>query len=579
MSEPDKPLEPAVAGVRIRWGVRIPLRDGVHLNGTLYLPPRHETPTPALFTLTPYIAQTFHDLGMYFAAHGFPFLGIDVRGRGNSEGDFRPLLNEADDAFDIVEWIARQPFCDGKVAMWGGSYGGYVQWAAASRLPRHLATIVPVASPCIGVDFPIRNNIAAPYWMQWLTLVAGRTSQDKMFWNAERYWGATFRRWFESGAPLKALDEQIGMPSAVFQEWAQHPHPDDYWDSYNPTPEQYARIELPVLTITGHYDGDQLGALAHYQRHLQNATAEARSRHYLVIGPWDHSGTRVPMREFCGLKVGPESMIDMPRLHLEWYRWTMQGGPKPALLKKRVAYYVMGAECWRYADDLEEVTERLEPLYLQSNGVADDVFASGMLTRNRGGSQAPDRYVYDPRDVSLAELESTVDPENRADQCMIHARTGKQLVYHSAAFAEPVEISGFFRLSVWLAIDQPDTDFRASVYEVKVDGSAILLSMDSMRARYRLDPRVPRLISTREPLCYDFNRFMFVSKRLERLSRLRLVIGPVSSIYHEKNYNSGGIVADESVEHARTVTVSLYHDREHASVLYVPIGRMGQPHV
>src|SRR5687767_9716907 len=91
------------AEVDMQWGVRIPLRDGVHLNATLYLPRNHSKPTPVIFTLTPYIGQTYHDRGLYFAAHGYPFLTVDVRGRGNSEGVFEPNINEGRDGHDVVE--------------------------------------------------------------------------------------------------------------------------------------------------------------------------------------------------------------------------------------------------------------------------------------------------------------------------------------------------------------------------------------------------------------------------------------------------------------------------------------------
>src|SRR6185436_9748370 len=124
----DRSAESQAARVRLQWGVRIPLRDGMALNATLYLPQSQNGPAAAIVTLTPYVGQTYHSRGMYFAAHGYPFLIVDVRGRGNSEGDFRPLIGEARDGFDVIEWLARQPYCNGRVAMWGGSYGGYVQW-------------------------------------------------------------------------------------------------------------------------------------------------------------------------------------------------------------------------------------------------------------------------------------------------------------------------------------------------------------------------------------------------------------------------------------------------------------------
>ena len=114
----------------LRWGVKIPMRDNVELNATLYLP---KTPdgwplkTPVIFTLTPYISDTFHARGAYFASHGYVFALVDVRGRGNSGGEFEPFANEPRDGHDVVAWLAKQPFCDGKVAMWGGSYAGFDQ--------------------------------------------------------------------------------------------------------------------------------------------------------------------------------------------------------------------------------------------------------------------------------------------------------------------------------------------------------------------------------------------------------------------------------------------------------------------
>jgi putative CocE/NonD family hydrolase len=556
----------------MQWAVKIRLRDGIDLNATLYLPENQTKPSPGIFTLTPYIGQTYHDRGLYFAAHGYPFLAVDARGRGNSEGVFKPNINEAKDGHDVVEWLARQPYCNGQVAMWGGSYAGYDQWATAKEFPPHLATIVPVASPYIGVDFPYRCNVPSPYLMQWLTLVAGRTSQDKLFWNNELFWGERFRKWFESGAPFKDLDSQLGNPSSIFQEWLEHPHQDDYWDGYNPTSEQYGRFSIPILSITGAYDGDQPGALTHYREYSRNTSTAGRERHYLVIGPWDHAGTRSPQAEFAGIKCGPASLVDLPKLHLEWYAWTMQSGPKPQFLKKNVAYYVMGAEKWRYADALEDITARLEPLYLHSITNPTDVFMSGCLTTEGALQSGPDHYVYDPRDVSHAVLESAVDPWSAADQRMVHALAGRRLIYHSAPFEKGREVSGFFKLVAWIAIDQPDTDFKVSIFEIGVDGSSLLLSEDWLRARYREGLRKENLICTKEPLLYNFERFTFVSRLIRQGSRLRIVIGPINSIYSQKNYNSGGLVSAESIQDARTVTVKLYHDASHPSALYIPFG-------
>src|SRR5687767_233216 len=229
---------------------------------------------------------------------------------------------------------------------------GFAQWATAKEFPPSLVSIVPVTSPFRGVDSPMRNNVFALYAMQWLTGVSGHTLQERIVAD-QAFWRGKFRTWFEQGGAFNTLDTFLGNPSPAFQEWVAHPQRDAFWDSFSPTADQYARISLPILTITGAYDGDQLGALEHYREHLKHATPEACSRHYLIIGPWDHPGTRSPQRHFGGLSIGPESLLDLPKLHRDWYAWTMQGAPKPAFLSKRVAYYVAGAERWRYADSLE----------------------------------------------------------------------------------------------------------------------------------------------------------------------------------------------------------------------------------
>ena len=570
----DNPPVPDPGGpVDFQWGVKIPMRDGVRLNATLYRPQAQRDPLPCVFTLTPYIAQSYHDRGMYFAAHGYVFLSVDVRGRGNSEGEFAPLLQEAHDGHDVVEWLAQQGWCNGKVTMWGGSYAGYDQWATAKEFPPHLATIVPVAAPFAGVDFPRHNNIAYPYDMQWLTFTSGHAGQEKIFGD-DKFWIAKYRQMYEAHAAFKQFDTLLGNPSPIFQTWVAHPQMDAYWDSYNPTDAQFAALDLPILSITGQYDGDQPGALTFYRRHLQHASAHAKARHYLVIGPWDHPGTRTPQADVGGLRFGPASLLDMNKLHKQWYDWTLKDGTKPEFLLDRVAYYVLGggAEEWRYAASLEAVTAESRPLYLDSrDGSASDVFASGSLNPGKANGTRPDHYVYDPLDTSSAAVQSVSTPNWLTDQRILLQQTGKYLFYHSAAFEKDVDIAGFFKLSAWLALDQPDTDFYAVVWEVLPDGSAVFLADDTLRARYRAGDRSAKLVPKGVVQRYDFERFPFVARRLQAGSRLRLVFAPLNTLYSEKNYNTGGVVSEETGKDARSVSVRLYHDAQHPSALFVPI--------
>lgn len=556
--------------VDFEWGVKIPMRDGVRLNATVYKP-KGDEPAPAIFTLTPYIADSYHSRAYYFAQQGYAFLLVDCRGRGNSEGSFEPFVNEGRDGHDIVEWLAGQPWCDGSVTMWGGSYAGFNQWATLKESPPHLKTIVPAAAAHAGIDFPFFKNIFYAYEMQWLTLTSGVTGNSDLFDEAS-FWIEKFRELYLDQRPFKELDQVVGNSSTYFQTWLQHPTPDDYWDRLALTPGEYGQIGIPILTITGHYDDDQPGAMQFYRSHMEWGSPEGRAQHYLIIGPWDHAGTRTPSQEFGGLKIGEACMLDLNKLHKEWYDWALKGGPKPEFLKKRVAYYVMGAEEWKYADSLEDIPVTKKRLYLNSDqDGTNDVFRSGWLDEESPTQSEPDRYVYDPLDLRPAEMEREEVKDYLTDQRYDLNLYGNGLVYHSAPFEADTEVSGYVRLVVWISLDVPDIDFTVTLSEITLDGGRIQLTQDMLRARYRQSLRQETLVVPGEINCYEFDTFMFFSRRISRSSRLRMVISSPNSIYYQKNYNSGGVVAEESAEDARTAHVVLYHDSEHPSYLEIPV--------
>jgi hypothetical protein len=250
----------------------------------------------------------------------------------------------------------------------------------------------------------------------------------------------------------------------------------------------------------------------------------------------------------------------------------MKDGAKPKFLQDRVAYYVTGEEAWRYAPTLDAVTGQRESWYLDSVASrANDVFASGDLRRDGAGRGEADRYVHDPRDTSSAEWESEDNEAGLVDQRGALQAAGKALFYHTPPFAKDTDIAGRFRLSAWISLDQPDTDIFAVVHEVRPDGGVVYLASDAIRARYRKDLRNAERVEPGAIERYDFDDFAFNARRIGKGSRLRLMVGPVNSMYAEKNWNAGGVVATESAKDARTVTVTLYHDAQHPRELSVPL--------
>jgi putative CocE/NonD family hydrolase len=554
--------------VEFNWGVKIPMRDGVQLNATLYRP-KNSQPTPAICTLTPYIADGAHPRGLYFASHGYTFVAVDSRGRGNSEGIFEPFANEAQDGYDIVEWLAKQTWCDSQVAMWGGSYGGYDQWVTLREAPPHLKTIVPTASAHAGVDFPFLKNIFSPFEMQWLTYVSG-AARNLTIMNDAKFWVAKFQELYQGHLPYNELDKIVGNQSTYFQTWISHPQPDEYWDKMSFPPEAYDQISIPILTITGHYDDDQPGAMEYYRNHMMSKSA-ARESHYLIIGPWDHSGTRDPKTEFGGLQFSSSAILDMNEIHLEWYDWTMKAGMKPPFLEKRVAYYVMGEEKWKYADRLEEIGAKPKRFFLCSHGEAKDVFHSGTLEEEPGKGADFDTFIYDPMDTRPGDLEWEPIDNYLTDQTSDLNLFGNGVVYHSEPLTEYMEITGWVRFFAWIAMDVPDTDFKVSLSEVQPDGRLIRLTQDLLRARYRESERQEKLINSGEINRFIFEGFTFFSRRISKGSRLRLILSCPNTIYLEKNFNSGGVVAGESGKDARTAHITLYHDQDHPTYVELPV--------
>ncbi|MFN0180924.1 MAG: CocE/NonD family hydrolase [Gemmatimonadales bacterium] len=558
----------SAAGADIRFGVKVPMRDGVRLNATVYSPRGPEEKRPVIMAMTPYIADGYHKFVQPAAQRGYVVAVLDVRGRGSSEGQFDPFRNDAKDGYDAIEWLAAQPWSNGKVGMMGGSYGGFNQWSIAKEFPPHLVTITPTASAYLGVDFPHLGGIWPSYAIQWLTFTTGQTPNANIFGDGG-YWRDKFRVRYLEHRPYASLDTLVGNPSAAFQRWITHPDLDDFWLSLAPSPDQLARLSVPILTRTGMYDGDQIGAMEHYRQHMKHGSAAAKANHYLMIGPWDHAGTRTPRREMDGLSFGETAVFDMGSLEADWFDWAMRGGARPAKLPKRVAYYVTGAETWKYADDLDEIGRNPTPYYLTSPGrSATDIFHSGTLATTPADSPG-DVWVNDPLDTSRGRLEG--EEPNYVDPSEAHALPGGGLIYHSAPFERATEISGFPMLSLWVTMDVLDADFRVSLYEITVAGQSILLDDAQLRARYRESRQRQVLVTPGRPTRLDFDKFRFMSRRIAAGSRLRLLIGSPNTIHLQRNYQSGGDVARETAKDAKVARFELLHDREHRSVLSLPV--------
>lgn len=568
--EPPPPEPAPELAMRIEPDARIPMRDGVELSARIWRPDKAGR-FPVVMVHTPYLSDETHTRARKFVAADYVYVSVDRRGRGTSGGDYWPLERVGTDGADIVAWLAQRSWSDGRVVSRGGSYRGMAQWQTLAQAPPALRAAVPTAAVYPGWDFPQPRGIFLSYMAQWLAFTAGRAPNPQIFGDSY-YWREKYLRVYRDEVPFAGLAALSGAPAERFERWLAHPGYDDYWRGLNPTPQQYARITQPILTITGYFDGDQLGALRYYGEHLRHGTAAARGRHLLLIGPWSHGGTRTPEKTVDGLTIDEKALLDMDRLHIAWFDHLLRGKPRPKELADRVTYYVLGAEEWRSAADLDAIAPHTWTLYPSAAGTAaDGVFASGRLLPAPADDEPPSQYRFDPRiDTQPADWASR-PPREDAFVSQEYALQPNRLFFHSAPLPSARTVCGRISFDASLEVDVPDTDVEAAVYAIGRDGESVWLGSDMIRARFRHgmereQPATPGAIET-----WRFDRFWWTCRRLDAGTRLRLVIGAVDTPQLQKNYQTGSRIGFERARDARPATVRLHHDRQHPSVLRLPV--------
>ena len=396
--------------VDIKLYNNIPMRDGIKLSANIYFPVTNEKSYPVILIYTPYVNDEAVERGMYFAKEGYVFVSLDLRGRGNSEGEFRPFEKDGIDGYDAIKWISQQEWCNGNIGMMGGSYRGMVQWMTLKNKPTTLKTIVPTAAVGPGIDFPKFGGIFNNYALQWLNFTGGKSRNDNLFDNGI-FWNTKAIKKYKNFTPYKDWDLlALNARNPVFQTWISHPDFDDYWQNFYPTPEDYKSFDLPILTITGYFDGDQPGAMTYYEDHMKYGNPTGKANHYLIFGPWSHAGTRKPTTELGGLTFGDDSKLDMKQLHLDWFNWTLKKGKKPEFLKDRITYYMMNQNKWMYTNQIGDISKDTITYYLSSPDSDSKLLIDpGHLLPEKPSVSDTDTIVYNPLETDEMDSYSGSD--------------------------------------------------------------------------------------------------------------------------------------------------------------------------
>ena len=572
-------------GYSIEMSRMIPMRDGVELEAWISKPEDLKGKAPAVLELTQYdIDGARRGEFAAFVKRGFVFVQAYVRGRGKSGGEKTDNLGlqVGRDGHDIVEWIAKQPWSDGRVVMYGGSFVGMTQWRTAAQHPPHLAGIAPYVPIYPGWDIPNTNGIPQAWTSVILGYVAGRSLNNGFIANQD-YWLGTMLKQYAAYRPFTELSPAIGIAAddwwmldehgkkkPMMNVWMDHVGDKAFNLAGEPTDADLAQMKFPILTATGFFDDDQPGALHYYRRYMANAPEAQTKNCYLVIGPWDHGGTQRPQKEILGVKIPDAAVLNMDGLHADWYDWVLGRGARPEFLKDKVAYFMLGADEWRYAKSLEAASSgKTLDFYLSAQeGTPESVFHSGSLVEKPASTEPPAVVVSDPHELPELEMAKYIMDEDLTSEFRDYQK--RAIVFHSEPLAKDVEVAGQMRLKLEVQADAPDFDLWAQVLMISPDGSVVRLGEDIRRARFRDGFFKEELLKPDQIVEIPFE-FYWMARRIPAGARLRVTIAPLNSAQYQKNYNTGARIGYEKIEDARIAHIKVFHDAGHASVLELPL--------
>ncbi len=557
--------------VQITLNSKIPLNENTSAGATIWKPSIKGRTFPTVLVSTPYVSNESHSRGLLYAENGYAFVSIDLEGRGASDGTFSPFSDHGPTICNAIKWVKKQKWSDGTVMMRGGSYRGMAQWMAARSCPEEILTMIPTASVYPGHDFPIVDgHRMQKYVAGWFGFVSGAGSNLNFFTDSD-YWKDKETQSFLEHIPMNEYDVFVGAPSEHFQKWVRSLSEPEWWYSNRWTGLDYAKMDMPIMTITGFYDGDQPGSLRYYNEHKQ---ANKDHTHFLVIGPWDHGGTRRPRSKLSEqVSFGLDAVIDMDKLNIDWFNWILGKAPKPDFLMDKVAFYVGGEDKWFYASSLESISDKTVSFYLSANSdEAYDVFNSGKLIGTPDDSAITHDFFSDPLDTRILEITDSNWNKIRDGHLLTQypAFLPETLVFHSTTFKEQLTLAGQIKSTLYLEVDTPDVDIFVTVYAIFPDGDALYLGGDVVRGRFRNGSKA-QMLEKGKVEEFNFNNFLWNAWTLPEGSRLRFTVGPYNDPSAQKNYNSGGRLGFETKEDAIRAKIKLHHNREFPSRIELPL--------
>jgi putative CocE/NonD family hydrolase len=607
--------------VVVTKNVMVTSRDGVRLATDVYVPGRGGTVSgryPTIVERTPYNKESGAESQVqYFVPSGYAVVRQDIRGRYHSEGKWRPLRDDGPDGADLLAWIAKQPWSNGKVGTVGTSYAGATQHAIAITNAPSLTAMVPVDAMSNTGYYGIRHNGAFELrWLNWIVTLGNATgtragptglAPDPNALAAATRAASTpaaVPALLELGSKVqeyaRALPLRPGTTLLKFapeyEAWLveamRHGDNDSYWADMGAGVVNHLKEyqDVPSLHVTGWYDS--WGTQVANMNYVELAKAK-KSPQRLLVGPWTHGGQGV---SYSGIaEFGAGAAIDMNALRKRWFdRWLL-GIDNGVEREVPVRLFVMGGGDahktpegrlfvggrWRDEREWPLARTKYTPYYLH---------ADGSLSPRTPSASAPTSYAFNPRDPvptigGNVSSEGVLMPRGAQDQrcspnlwlCKdnlpLSARSDV-LVFETAPLEQDVEVTGRLVVKLWASSDAKDTDFTVKlvdVYPPNVDypyGVDLNVADDIVRARYRESLASARLLADKGPHEYTLEMYP-TSLVFARGHRIRIDVSSSNFPRFDVNPNTGEPLGQE--RRWRVAENAVYHDPLHPSRIVLPI--------
>ncbi len=535
---------PADSIYKIQDSILIPTKSGISISAIVVRKKTNVQPLPVVLFYTTYNQGTGDAiLGKRSADRDYVGVVAYTRGIRTDLTNYSPYEHEGADIYDIIDWISKQSWCNGKIGMLGGSYTGFSQWATVKNIHPALKTIVPQVAVMPGFDMPMENNVQMGNAFSWAYENIYKTEPIRRSLPFE---------WYEEGTSYRSLDSLAGHPNPIFQKWMQHPSYDTYWKSLVPSPQDYAKINIPVLSTTGYYDGAQISALEYFKLHNKY---NKNANHYLVIGPYDHwGGQRRASPNLMGYDIDPIANINMGDLAYQWLDYILKDKPKPDLLKDKINYQRMGTNEWKHVASLDKINNDTLTFYLNEKTLATKKARKGKFEiqivdfkdRESQNNFYTPEIIFDTLDVSGG------------------------LVFKSRPFEKDFSINGSFIGNLYATINKKDMDISLALYELMPNGKYFFLTRYIGRASYAKDNTKRQLIEPNKKESIPLNHTRFVSKQISKGSQLVILLNTNKHPFEIINYGSGKEVLDETIKDSGEPLQIKWHND---SFIKIPISK------